>query len=170
MRKNKDKIDILIEKNAAEQLSHINWEQLNAVISGRLSKARQKTPFSINFPTLLKVAATIAAAAIVLIAVTLSVEKLMEEGPDNGGTANVRFVESKGSALVEVRTASSGSQVTINVGPDRKLAKCDIEILDKNGGPEESTTRAAWIIISKPQRVYAENGANRDMMDMMCLF
>ena len=60
--------------------------------------------------------------------------------------------------------------MTINVGPDRKLAKCDIEILDKNGGPEESTTRAAWIIISKPQRVYAENGANRDMMDMMCLF
>ena len=170
MKKNKEKIDMLIEKNAAEQLSQINWERLNTAISGRLDKARQKTSFSINFPSLLKIAATIAAAAIVLITVTLNIEKLTDMKPDNGRTADVQFVESKGSASVEIQTASAGSQVTVDIGSKRTLAKCDVEILDLNGGFKENTIGPTWIIISRPQSLYAENRTDRDMMDMMCLF
>lgn len=170
MKKNKDKIDILIEKNAAEQLSRINWERLNTAISGRLDKAQRKATFSINFPTLLKTATTIAAAAVVLITVTLNIEKLTDIRRDDGRTAEVRFVESKGLASVEIQMASAGSQVAVDIGTKRMLAECDIEILDKNDGIEESTNHATWIIISEPQRVYAENGANQDMMDIMYLF
>ena len=170
MKKNKDKIDMLIEKNVAEQLSRIDWGRLNAAISVRLNKTRQKTPLLKKFPTLLKVAASVAAAAIVLITVTVNIQKLTDIKPDNGRTAEVQFVESKGSASVEIQTASAGSQVTVDIGSDRTLAKCDVEILDLNGSLKENTTRAAWIIISRPQRVYADNGANRDMMDIMYLF
>lgn len=170
MKKSREKIDMLIEKNAAEQLSRINWERFNASVSNRLDKARQKTSFSIHFPSVLKITATIAAAAMILVTVTLNLEKLMDRKLDNGRTAEVRFVESIGSATVQIQTALSDSQVTVDIGPDRTLAKCDIEIMDSNGGLEENTTRAAWIIISRPQRIYADNGANRDMMDIMYLF
>ena len=170
MKKSKEKIDMLIEKNAAEQLSRINWERLNAAISNRLDKTQRKTAFSINFPNLLKIAATIAAAAIVLVTVSSNLEKLVDRKLDNGRTAEVRFVESKGSASVQIQTAFSNSQVTVDIGKNRALAKCDIEIMDSNGGLEDNTTRAAWIIISRPQRVYADNGTSQDMMDIMYLF
>ncbi len=170
MKQNKEKIDILIERNAVEQLSRINWEQLNAAISDRLDRARRDAHFSINFPTLLKMTATIAAAVIVLITVTLNFDKLTDIRRDKSGTVEVKFIESEGSALVEIQTASAGSQVAVDIGTKRILAKCDIEILDNNGDIEESTNRAAWIIISESRRVYAENGANQDMMDIMYLF
>ena len=96
MKKSREKIDMLIEKNAAEQLSQINWGRFNAAVSNRLDKARQKTSFSINFPNLLKIAATIAAAAIVLVTVTSNLEKLTDIRLDTGRTAEVRFVKSKG--------------------------------------------------------------------------
>ena len=170
MKKNKEKVDILIEKNTVEQLSRVNWERLNASISSRLDRARRDAPFSINFSTLPKMTATIAAAVIVLITVTLNIEKLTDVGRDNGGTVEVKFVESEGSASVEIQTAATGSRVTVDIGTKRMLAKCDIEIFDKNDDIEESTNRAAWIIIGEPKRVYAENGANQDMMDIMYLF
>jgi len=161
---------MLIEKNAAEQFSQIDWGRLNAAISGRLDKARQKASFSIDFPTLLKITATIAAAAVVLVTVTLNIEKLTDIKQDSGRTAEVQLVDSKGSASVEIQTASAGSQVTVDIGTKRTLAKCDVEILDKNGGFKENTIGPTWIIISRPQSLYAENGTDRDMMDMMCLF
>jgi hypothetical protein len=169
MKKENEKLDMLIEKNAEQQLSQVNWERLNAAISNRLDKAQRKTSFSIQLPTLVKIAA-IAAAAIVLITLTLNIEKLTDLKLDNGRTAEVRLVESKGSASVQLQTTSAGSQVTIHIGPDRTLAKCNIKIMDSNTIFKENTTRAAWIIISRPQRIYADNGANRDMMDMICLF
>ena len=64
MKKSREKIDLLLEKNAVEQLSRINWERFNAAISNRLDRARQKTSFSIYFPSVLKVAATIACAGV----------------------------------------------------------------------------------------------------------
>lgn len=170
MKKRREKIDLLLEKNAAEQLSRINWERFNAVVSSRLDRVQQKTSFTVNFPNLLKIAATIAAAAIVLITLTLNLEKLTDRPLDNGRTAEVLFIESKGSATVQIQTASADSRVSVDIGPDRTLAKCDVEIMDANGSLEENAIRAAWIIISRPQPIYAGNGANRDMMDMMCLF
>ncbi|MBN2181363.1 MAG: hypothetical protein JW715_05580, partial [Sedimentisphaerales bacterium] len=173
---NKEKIDILIDKNAAEQLSGVDWEKLNAAISGRLDKTRQKTPLLRKFPTLLKAAATIAAAATVIIAVTIYIEKPPRKGLDNDGRretrrqAEVEFVKSKGSTSVEIQPASAGSLVTVDIAAEGVLAECNVEILEKNGGFEENTAGPTWIIISRPQSLYAENGTNRDMMDIMYLF
>ena len=170
MSKENEKLDILIEKNTEQQLSQVNWEYLHAAISNRLDNVQRKTTFSIQLPLLIKIGATIAAAAIILITLTSNIEKLTKVKLDNGRTAEVRFLQSKGSALVKLQANSAGSQVMVRIGPDRTLAKCHIEIMDSNNGFKENTTRAAWIIISRPQRIYADNGVNRDMLDIMYLF
>jgi hypothetical protein len=170
MMEENDKLDMMIEKNVELQLSQVNWERLNAAISNRLDNVQRKTTFSIQLPLLVKIGATIAAAAIVLITFSLNIEKLTEVKLDNGRTAEVQFLKSKGSASVQIQANSAGSEVMVRIEPDRTLAKCHIEIKDSSNGFRENTTRAAWIIISRPQRVYADNGAHRDMMDIMYLF
>ena len=75
MKENKEKIDLLIEKNTAEQLSQINWEQLNTAISSRLDEAQRKESSSIKFPSLLKIAASIAVVATILLTVPTILEK-----------------------------------------------------------------------------------------------
>jgi len=35
---------------------------------------------------------------------------------------------------------------------------------------KERDSQPAWIIISRPVRVLADNGINRDVMSMICLF
>ena len=54
-------------------------------------------------------------------------------------------------------------------GGERKMAMCDIEIIDLNGELKRDK-QAAWIIISRPEPMFADNGVSRDMSDMICLF
>lgn len=170
MKGENEKLDMLIGKNVERQLSQINWKRLNTAISNRLDNVQQKTTFSIQLSVLVKIGATIAAAAIVLITLSSNFEKLTGVKLRNDRTVEVKFLQSKGSASIQLQTNSAGSEVMVRIGPDRTLVKCNIEIMDSNTGFRENTTRAAWIIISRPQRVYANNGTNRDIMDMICLF
>ena len=170
MKENKEKIDLLIENNTAEQLSRIDWEQLNTAISSLLDKAQRKSSSSIKFPSLLKIAASIAVVAAILFTVITILEKPQDIPPDNDRTAEVQFAENKGSASVQIQTASANSKVTIDFGKNKELVKCDVEIIDMNGSLKESSAKATWIIISRPQPVYADNEINKDMMDIMYLF
>jgi hypothetical protein len=101
--------------------------------------------------------------------ITIS-EKSQDNSPDNDRTAQVQFVTNKGGASVQIQTASANSKVTVDLGNKKELAKCDVEIIDMNGGFQESSAKATWIIISRPQPIYADNEINRDMMDIMYLF
>jgi len=56
----------------------------------------------------------------------------------------VKFIESKGTASVE--------------------------IIDLNGDLKKESDEPTWIIISRPEPVYADNGISRDVMSMICLF
>lgn len=170
MKENKEKIDSLIEKNAAKQFSQINWEQLNTAISSRLDKAQQKSSSSIIFPGWLKIAASIAVIAATIFTVITILEKPQDIPPYNYRTAEVKFAESKGRASVHIQTASANSKVTVELGNKKELAKCDVEIIDMKGGLQESSAKATWIIISRPQPIYADNEINQDMMDIMYLF
>lgn len=170
MKEKKEKIDLLIEKNAAEQFSQINWEQLNSAISGKLDNAQQKESSSIKFPSWLKIAASIAVVVTILLTIFTILEKPHDIPPDNNRTAEVQFAKSKGGASVQIQTTSANSKVTIELGNKKELVKCDVEIIDKNGGLKESFAPPTWIIISRPQPVYADNEINQDMMDIMYLF
>ena len=171
MKENKDKIDLLFERNAAEQLSKVDWDKLNAAILGRLEQARQGKTTVRKYPAIFKIAAAAAVAAVVLIAVMVKTEKQVDLQLEEGKRAVVKFVEKEGSALVEIRRADSKSVVMIDIGGgDRKVAMCNVEIIERNGGRKRQEVRAAWIIIRRSEPVVADNGISKDMMAMICLF
>lgn len=171
MKNEKEKTDLLLDKNAAEQLAKVDWDELNVAISARLDKAQRGESTAIRFPGVFKVAACVAAAAVVLIAVMVKTEKAEDLKLENGMSAVVRFIEPKGSALVQITHVPAESRVLVDVGAGwRQIAKCDIEIIDVNGDLKERANRAAWIMISRPEPVYADNGVTTDMMDFLYLF
>ena len=172
MKEKKEKIDLLFERNAAEQLAGVDWNELNTAISSRLDQAENRRTSSVGFPTVFKVAAGfVAAAAVVLIAVMVRTEKPADMQLEEGRRAVVKFIEREGTASIKIKHSVGESEVWVDVGgSDKRVAKCDIEIIDLNGDLKKEREQAAWIIISRPERVLADNGINRDVMSMICLF
>lgn len=171
MKSEKEKIDLLFEKNAAEQLSGVDWDGFGAVISRRVAAAEARKSFTWKYRSVFKIAAGVAAAAVVFIVVMISTEKPAALQLEDGRKAAVKLIESKGRALVEIKYATGRSNVTVEVGGGQiKMARCDVEIIDLNGDLKEESRQAAWIIISRAERVLADNGFSRDVMSMICLF
>ncbi len=174
MKGKKEKIDLLFERNAAEQLGGVDWDRLNAAISTRLDKAQQSKTSTRKYPTVFKIAAGVAAAAaVVLISVMIKTEKLADLQLEKGTRAVVKFIESRGTASVEIKGAAGTSQVSVSVGgSERRVARCDVKIIDLNGDFQKDSERATWIIISRPgpEPVYVDNGLSSDMMGMIYLF
>ena len=145
MKSEKEKIDLVLEERAEEQLAKVDWGKLNAAISSRLDEADGKRTFARRFITAFKIGAGVAAAAaIVFVAVMVKTEKSGEMGAKGGGYAVVEFVEAKGSASVE--------------------------IIDEGREGKEDGRRAAWIIIRMPEPAVADNGLNGGIKDMVYLF
>ncbi len=144
MKKEKEKIDLLLERNTGEQLADVNWDGLHAAISERLNQAQQSKTSWIRFPIIFKIAAGfIAAAAVVFVAVMVRMDTPKAARFENGPRAVVKLIESKGSATVE--------------------------ILDSNGQDNQSSNRSSWIIIRTRESKVADNGQSRDEADFACL-
>jgi YD repeat-containing protein len=144
MKKSNEDIDLLLERNAAEQLDRFDWDGLGATISRRLNQAEQSKASTIKHRYVFKISAGIAAAAaVVFLAVIVRTDTPTTERFENGRRAVVKFVESKGSATVE--------------------------ILDSNKWNNQSGDRSAWIIIRTREPEVADNGQSRDENDFACL-
>ena len=170
MKDRKEKIDLLFERNAADELAKVDWDELNTAISSRLSKAGQSKTSARKYTVIFKIAAGVA-AAVVFIAVMVKTEKPADVQCKDSRSAVVKFIDSKGTASIEIKRAGGKSQVIVDIGGSgRKVASCNVEIIDSNGGLKERDARAAWIIISRGEPVFADNGTSRDMMDMIYLF
>lgn len=167
-----NRIDDLLKRNVEEQLADFNWEKLTKGVWKRLAAAEVLGTFGGKYASLLKIAAAIAVATAVVftaVIVRMSRPPVVESG--NAGNALVEFVERTGSASVEIKSASVKPHVIVDIGAqNRKLAKCDIEIIDANGGRRQDGRRAAWVIISRTERIYADNGFKDNMKDLICLF
>lgn len=172
MSKKIEKIDLLLEQNAAEQLAGVNWNELNAAISSRLDKARHSKTSTRKYKSVLKVAAgLVAAAAVVLIVVMIGTGRKTCVKLEEGSSSVVKLVETKGLALVEIKRPSGKSQVVVGIGGNnRMLARCDVKTVELNSDLKKDSNGAAWIIISRPEPVFADNGVHRDIMSMICLF
>lgn len=171
MKDKNEQIDLLFERNTTEQLETVDWDRLNAAISGRLDQARQRKTSGIGWPTIFKIAAGLsAAAAIVLVVVMVRTDTPTAVRFEKSGSAVVEFVESKGSASIQIEQIRAEFQVLVDIGGSKKkVAKCDIEIIDMNGGRQKDRKRAEWIIIRIPQPVLADNGISKDEKDLICL-
>jgi hypothetical protein len=172
MKQDRERIDRLLEKNTAEQLTDVDWEQLNTAISGRLDQVGRLGVSTIRFPFVLKAAAALAvAAAVILIAVAVVTDGPSDLQLPKGSSAIVKLLEPAGSASVVIERAAGKQSAFVEIGrAGRELAKCDVTIIDVNGDMERNGSRAAWIVISKPEPVYADNGVTKDMTDIISLF
>ncbi len=175
-----NKLDMLLNRNASEQLDAVDWDELNAVISDRLDRTAGG---GLNKRRFLKVASGLAAAAVIVFAVLV----FFTDGQsdlvlEDGRTAKVVFSPRKGKALVEMQQDVSRANVAVVIGSGRRgsalvdlvtgskaVAKCEVEIKDVKGR-KRSEKRASWIIISRPEPVYADNGDVTNEMSMLHLF
>ncbi len=171
MKDKNEQIDLLLERNTTEQLETFDWDRLNAAISGRLDQVRQRKTLWTCQPTAFKIAAgLVAAAATVLVVVLVRTDTPTGVRFENGGSAVVEFVESRGSASIQIQPIAAKSQVSIDIGGSRReVAKCDIEITDVKQEQQKNGRRPAWIIIRMPEQALADNGTSRDEMDLICL-
>jgi hypothetical protein len=172
MKNEKERIDLLFEKNVEEQLAEVDWDKLNAAISARLDEAERGKTSRGKLPTVIKIAAGVAAAAaVVFIAVMVRTEKPMDLQFEDGQRAVVKLVETKGSASVEIISTSGRSKVLVDIGPSAtSIAKAHVEIIDQNEERKQNGSRAAWIIIRMPEPALADNGANGHLRDLIRLF
>lgn len=171
MKDTDEKIDLLLQRNAEQQLAGFDWDELKAAISNRLNEVQKCRASARKYPIAFKIAAGIAAAAaVVLIIVMIKLERPVDMQLGNGRTAMVKFADSKGSASVEIKSPSGRAHVIVDIGRNRMLAKCNVEIIDSNGSQKGNGAQAAWIIVSRPESIYADNGVNQDAIDMICLF
>jgi len=144
MKKKNDQIDLLLERNASEQLADVDWDKLNADISQGLNQARRSKTSRIRYLAVLKLAAgVIIAAAVVFTAVMVRKDKTSTVQLENNRRAVVKLEESRGSA--------------------------EVEILQTNGQENQISSRPAWIIIRTYEPKVMDNGLSRDEADFACL-
>ena len=172
MSKESEKIDLLLEQNAADQLAGIDWNGLNTAISSRLDKAQQSKTSIKKYPYVFRVAAgLVAAAAVLLIVVMIGTDRPAGIKLEKGKLAVVKLIETQGSASVEIKRACGKSQAVVDIcGSQNKAAICVVKTIELNGDLKKDVERPSWIIISKPEPVFADNGVRRDVMSMICLF
>jgi hypothetical protein len=69
---------------------------------------------------------------------------------------------------VEFTSGRHAGRAVVNISsPATGVGKCDVRIIDLNGGSKEKNTRPSWIIISRPEPAVADNGVSRDELDLI---
>jgi len=172
MKKQEEKIDILLRRNMAEQLAGVDWDKLSTAISGRLDKAQQRKTSAIGLPTVLKIAAPVAAAAaVVFVMVMIKPERTDDTQWGEGRTATVKLTGSRGSASVAIIDPADRAHAQVDIaGKNGTPAKCYVRIIDSSTGQKEDGIRPSWFMISKAEPAHADNGANQDVMAIIYLF
>ena len=172
MEKQKEKIDLLLEQNATEQLAGVDWDKLNTEITHRLNEAKLMTTSVLKLSSFFKIAGGIAAAAaVVFIAITVGIKGKNDLRIEKGQSAVVKFIDNKGAASVDMKKYSSQSKTVIDIEQnERKIARCNVEIIDSKADLEQKGREAAWIIIRREKPTLASNGFDKDLTSLICLF
>lgn len=165
------KLESLLSSNTDEQLAGVDWEDMATEISARLDSAKADKTDVLKFPALAGiVSAVAAAAAIVFIAVVIKTSTHSAIEIPAGSTAAVKIIQTRATAVVKINHPANKSYVSVDIGSGRsKLAKCDVKVFDLNGDFKKKTLLPSWVIISVHKPVVADNGFDRDMMDLICL-
>jgi hypothetical protein len=172
MKNEKEKIDNLLERNADEQLSTVDWDRLNMSILQKLDNAGCETVWAVQKRIVLKFAAGFAAAAaVVVVVIMLTTETPKPVQTISDGKATVSLIDNKGAASVEIKRKEFANAIVQIGGPKEKknIARCDIEIIKTNGDTQKPNDRATWMIIRVPEPVLADIGIGRDQKDLACL-
>ena len=85
MNDKKEKLDILLEQNTAEQMAKVDFDQLNTAISKRLDQIDHSRTTTRKGPVVFKFAAGLAAAAAILL-ILLMVDTQKPVAPKGSAT------------------------------------------------------------------------------------
>ena len=171
MSEEREKIDLLIERNIEDQLAQVDWDGLNAAISSRLHRARQSKTAAGKYRRVVPIASGIAAAAVLVFVVMVNMYRPSGMEPGEGQKATFKFAESKGRATVEISRAQAISKVMIeDRATDRKPVVCRVEIIDLNGSWKKDENGGSWIIIKREEPEIADIGFSKDELDIMRLW
>ena len=181
MKNEKEKIDVLLDQNAAEQFAGVDWDRLSSAISRRLDQV--DGTLGRRYRGIFKIAVgLVAAAAIVLIVIMVRTDRGGIELAD-GQNAAVKFVETKGTAEIVMESSANRSLARVSITPATKrgsaivnmepaakrVALCDIKIIEPDEVLRDRDSEGSWIIISRPRPVVVDNGPNKDEIDLICM-
>jgi hypothetical protein len=183
MKKKYSNLDSLLDRNAAELLSMVDWDRLHSGIQQRLDHAQDISRTHLRPHTMLKWAVGLSVAAAMVMAVFIfqhdgsngvelppgqrAAVKLME--PDM--TARVQIRQSLDDKYVSVIMEPSAQKIQVSFSPpDRQIVQCDVTIIDQNGHTEKETNRQpSWVImiLSEPEEL--KNGTEQEQAEIACL-
>ncbi|MHC4386506.1 MAG: hypothetical protein ACYTEU_12220 [Planctomycetota bacterium] len=184
MKKKHTNLDSLLDQNAAEQLSTVDWDKLHSGIQKRLDHAQDVSRLHLRSHTMLKWAVGLSAAAAMVMAAYIfrhdgsngiellpgqrAAVKLTE--PDT--VAKVNVTESSGNRHVSVAIEPSAQKTQVSFGQsDRQIAQCSVTIIDQNGHTEkENNQRPSWVIMIASQAEDLENADEQEQAEIACLF
>jgi len=170
MKRERDKIERLLARNAAEQLAKVDWDRLTEEISTGLDLAPRTETMPSGYAPVFKIAAGLAVAAVVLVGVILGMRELLDLQAPQGNSTIVKSVDRQGAISIQIKDAGGHVLATVQDGrTDKGAAKCEVEILGRNGDAKAGSSRATWVIISAPTQAFAENGYDREEADTICL-
>lgn len=172
MKDEKEKIDFLLQRNIAEQLKTVDWDELNTAISKKLDEAENNKIHKRKHAAVFKIAAGVAAAAaLIFVAVMVKTEPLPIVKFEKNGKATVVLKDKAETSVVSIELPGNKVRATVDFeDSSSKLAKCDVVINDNEGSVREDSDQPMWIIISKPKPTVADNGYNiDDELDLICL-
>lgn len=198
MKDKKENVDHLLQRNAEEQLADFDWERLSGAIMSRLDEAQHRKTSAVGFGAVVRIAAGMAAAAaIILIAVTIMQQEPVTTPADMPGTATVELSEPQGTASVtatdrsqvvvavsahdegqmsgtasvQISSVSDRPQVAVDIHTrDREPVLCRVEIIRPDESPGRDQSDGAWIVVAGYAPRLVEDRVSRDMLSMMCLF
>ncbi|MBN2457096.1 MAG: hypothetical protein JXB29_11275 [Sedimentisphaerales bacterium] len=165
-----DNLDKLLEQNVELQLQDIDWSKFSTSISNRINQAQETMATKIRRIRILKTAAAVAAA--ILLVIILKVSYVSKEQSAITGRANVKLIQSSASAFIKIADKTAKSATFVDIAPSAKqLASCSIDIIESDSDFGENETGSAWIIITAPEPMYADNGsASKGLGDIIYLF
>ena len=184
MKKKHTNLDSLLDQNAAEQLSTVDWDKLHSGIQKRLDHAQDVSRLHLRSHTMLKWAVGLSAAAAMVMAAYI----FRHDGSNGiellpGQRAAVKLIEPDTLANIEISQSTDIEHASVIIEPsaekaqvrfgqqDQRIAQCNVTIIDQNGHTEkENNQRPSWVIMIASQPEELENADEQEQAEIACLF
>jgi hypothetical protein len=161
----KEKLDILIERNAEQQLAKVDWQSLNTSITSRLNTAGTQQSF--NWPLLLRIAAIIAVTCVIAAGILI----IHNQRANVSARASVELTSGSTRTVVQILDTHSQSEVIFSPpAANSPVAKCEIEIIEPAENTNQNFGGPTWFIICKQETPAVKNGMTEETASMLCLF
>lgn len=179
MNKKHEPIDSLLSRQADQQLSAVDWDQLYGRIQNRLDQAEDRSHIRLTKRRWFRWAVGLSAAAAGFVVMLKLNNTTPQPIPlDPGRCAAVQLIEHENRTVAKIEDAAATQSVIVMepsqkqtvvcfTEPQRVVAQCNVTIVDQNGQAEkENNPRSSWVMMTVSKPAPAENQAEKDQLDI----